>query len=79
MTLELWDYLQWSKSTLSLHEFWERKAALSRTMAASPAVIDNPVARQWFQTSVLVVEAQQHFNWRVCLLMLLRTRAAGAL
>lgn len=80
MTLDAEDYESWRDGTLRLDEFWQRKADRSRDVLARLELEScAPAVRQWFETSIVVAEQQQLFNWRFCLLMLLRTRAAGGL
>lgn len=71
------DYEQWRDCTLGLDAFWVRKAECARDALAHPDIASKPTACRWFEASVLVAEQNRLVNWRFCLLMLLRARAAG--
>ena len=72
-------YESWRRGGEATKAFWERKAQLARDMLAEPHIQSSVDARKWFETSLEVCTHNQRWGARFDLLMLLRTRAAGAL
>ena len=72
-------YVAWRQGGEATKAFWERKAQLARDMLTEPHVQTSVDARRWFETSLEVCELNQQWSARFDLLMLLRTRAAGAI